>query len=88
MLLELSPEIIEKGVRHLKKILTLETVEQIKEDYAKDPDTWWAGEHFGWGMMIRNFLRDNVCLDTVLPSQNWDDYYVVLVEIACGLRGT
>lgn len=82
----LSPEIKEKAIKHLKKIITLETAEQIKDDYLKDSDTWWAKEHFGWGMRIRNFLRDNVCLDIVLPSQNWDDYYIPLIEIACGLR--
>jgi hypothetical protein len=33
-------------------------------------------------MGIRNLLRKNVCLDDDLPSGNWDDYYIRLIEKA------
>lgn len=42
--------------------------------------------HFEYGMKIRNYLREQVCLDADLPSGNWDDYYLTLLEIACDLR--
>lgn len=83
---ELSQNIVEKSIQHLQGFLSEETKKEIRLAYKADPDTWWSLSHFGWGMFIRNSLRDNVCLDDKLPSQNWDDYYVRLVEIACGLK--
>lgn len=75
--------IIDKGVEALKTILD---ANEIKELHAKDPRTWWALAHHGWGTRVRNFLRDKVCRDEELPSKNWDDYYIQIVEIACGCR--
>jgi hypothetical protein len=78
--------IVEKAVSYLKTLFT----EGVKEDVARlhkqDHENWWASSHFTWGMKIRSFLRENVCLDDKLPSGNWDDYYIQLVEIACGIR--
>jgi|GEM_PF-3059140 len=85
-LMELDIHIIAEGVNHLRKILDSDTVQQIKMKHEKDPKNWWAFHHHGWGTAIRNSLRDNVCLDDKLPSKNWDDYYIQLVELACGLR--
>lgn len=83
---ELPEDIREKGITFLSSLLSDEDKKYIREDFEKDSDTWWAISHFNWGMRIRNRLRDNVCLDNKLPSGNWDDYYVILVEKACGLR--
>lgn len=78
--------IINKSVEELKKELPLDVVQEIKNAYKKDPETWWAFYHHGWGTSIRNFLRDKVCKDDELPSGNFDDYYIQLVELACELR--
>ncbi len=78
--------IINESVSALKNILTEDLVYEIKTMYQNNPETWWAGFHFGWGMNIRNFLRDNVCLDDKLPLGNWDEYYVQMVELVCELR--
>lgn len=83
---ELPEWIRDKGVEYLKGLIPDDDKIQIKMEYEKDNKTWWAMYHHGWGTAIRNSLRDNVCLDDELPSGNWDDYYVPLVEIACGLR--
>jgi hypothetical protein len=78
--------VIEKSISYLDGLLTKDTKEDVARLHKENPDTWWASFHFGWGMRIRNLLRDNVCLDDKLPSGNWDDYYIQLVEIACGIR--
>ena len=83
---QLSPLLVDKAVKHLRSVITLEDAIQIRNDWIKDPKTWWAIAHHWWGMGIRNSLRDSVCSDSELPSGNWDDYYVPLVEMACGLR--
>lgn len=82
----LPNDIAWKAIIFLQSFLSEEDVIAIREDYQKDPSTWWASRHFSWGMMIRNKLRDNVCLDEKLPTLNWDDYYIILVEKACGLK--
>lgn len=78
--------IVEKGVEHLKTILNDSTRGMILIKWHDDPAEWWAFYHHGWGTAIRNSLRDHVCKDDQLPSGNWDDYYIQLVEIACGVR--
>lgn len=83
---ELSQEITEKSVIYLKSILTEDSVKTIVQEWSHNPETWWAMAHHGWGTSVRNSLRDNVCLDDKLPSGNWDDYYIPLVEIAVGVR--
>ena len=83
---ELPDEIKNSAVQCLKTTLLDETIDEIRSAFKDDKDTWWASSHFHWGMNIRNLLRDNVCLDDKLPSGNWDDYYVPLVELACGVR--
>lgn len=85
--LEKCPEwIVRKGVAHLKTILDNGTRGMIYIKWKDDPIHWWASYHHGWGTAIRNSLRDHVCTDAELPSGNWDDYYIQLVEIACGAR--
>lgn len=83
---ELPEWIANRGIEQLISLISVEDVQKIKDEYHKDPDTWWAAYHHGWGTNIRNFLRDKVCLDDRLPSGNWDDYYIPLVEIAVGVR--
>jgi hypothetical protein len=83
---KLPKEISNKAIEFLKTLLSDEDKNLITESFKDDPDTWWAEQHFHWGMYIRNRLRDGVCTDEKLPSLNWDDYYVILVEKACGLK--
>jgi len=78
--------IIDKSVESLKRLFMDDLITDITEAHEKDPETWWALYHHGWGTNIRNYLRDNVCLDDKLPTNNWDDYYIQFVEMACGIR--
>jgi hypothetical protein len=78
--------IIKKSVEELQNLLTDEAIETTKMFHSRDPKTWWAIYHHGWGTGMRNYLRDKVCLDDQLPSGNWDDYYIQLIEMTCGIR--
>jgi hypothetical protein len=81
---ELEPWIVEKAVKFLSELHPL--VEETRELYKEDPIHWISPYHFSTGMAIRNLLRKEVCLDSQLPSGNFDDYYVQLMEVAAGCR--
>jgi hypothetical protein len=83
-LYELDPWIVIKSVMVLSELHPL--MEETRELYKEDPVHWISPFHFSSGMAIRNLLREKVCLDGQLPSGNWDDVYVQLVEIAAGVR--
>lgn len=57
-------------------------VRMIRRCAKKDPQTWWAPYHLGWGMAIRNLLRENGYGEKELGIGNLDDYYIGLVEAA------
>lgn len=84
---DLSEDIKTIAVNHLKNKLNATFFDGMKEEYDKDNNTWWAkgGWHFRQGMQIRNLLR-NVITDDKLPSGNWDDYYILILEKAAGLK--
>jgi hypothetical protein len=63
-----------------------ELLEETRKLYKEDPVHWISPYHFTTGMAIRNLLREKVCRDDQLPSGNFDDYYVQLLEIAAGVR--
>jgi len=73
--------IIEKGTEVILSKITFETFVILQKAIAKDPD-WYISRHFTWGMYIRNLLRKDCCLDVDLPSGNWDDVYIQVVEAA------
>jgi hypothetical protein len=75
-----------KAIKYIRLNIPEDQAEMIKEDFVEVGDKWWAGNHFTWGMAVRNKLRENVCTDDKLPGSNWDGFYVPLVEIALGLR--
>ena len=83
---ELPLEIKEKAKICINEILTIESKVNIIEAYEKDPVYWISPYHFGWGMTMRNHLREYVCTDDQLLSGNWDDYYTQCVEYAPDLR--
>jgi hypothetical protein len=83
---DMNTDIINKAKFVILGVLSKEDIENISEAYKKNPYRWASAYHFGWGMSIRNLLRQNVCLDDKLPTGNWDDYYVQCVEYALGLR--
>ena len=54
---------------------------KIAEAIIADPDKWIANYHFGWGMDLRNFLRENGFSEAKLNVGNLDDYYQFMVEL-------
>ncbi len=80
---------LDKAVAIAKKWLSLEIAEEMREIHASDGPHWIHNQtlgHHWFGMQFRNVLRDGDLLDGVLPSGNWDDYYVQVLEIAIGVR--
>jgi hypothetical protein len=78
----LPDDVRQKAVRILKDGWTeaiKASVRQAMEDYG---DEWYAGAHFGWGMSVRNYLRNKGISDDQLPTKNWDDYYVEIIQEA------
>lgn len=66
--------------------LTPDVLEEVRELHGDDPISWASPYHHFWGMGIRNLLRQEGFKDAELPSGNWDDYYVAVVEYAAGIR--
>jgi hypothetical protein len=85
-MVEMPTNILNKAIELLKKEIDAKTQDEIRESIKDNPLYWFAPYHFGWGMAIRNLLRDKVCLDNKLPSGTWDDYYVQIIEIVVHAR--
>lgn len=81
-----------RAVEYLRTQLSEEVLTEIRELHSEDPDDWAIPYHFGTGMGIRNLLRDVIKDDELPPvmygdlaAQNWDDYYVEVMEEAAGV---
>ena len=55
---------------------------KIREALAKDPDGWIGPYHFGWGMSVRNFFRQEGFGEDYFGIDNMDCIYRRLVEEA------
>lgn len=82
--LKLRPELRKKAVEFLYLGIDSESQTEIHRLALDDPE-WWAPQHFGWGMAIRNALRKGGFGEKELAVDNLDDYYVGLVEMALGI---
>jgi hypothetical protein len=82
----MSIELEQQAIDFLKKELPQSFLSSIKQERIKD-EKWWVqgGWHSHQGMQIRNLLRDCIT-DDQLPSGNWDDYYVEVLEKASGFE--
>ena len=71
-----------KAVLFLRDWLTPSVQQQIREVInIKSPD-WPAGYHMGWGMGVRNALREHGFGEEPFGIKNLDNIYVTLVEEA------
>ena len=82
----MDKEFLKSCVEFLKKEISDKDQEYIANEYKEKGSSWIGEGHFGWGMHIRNQLRSAGFTDDKLPEQNWDDYYIPVVEIAVGVR--
>ena len=57
----------------------------IKNAYRANPKEWAVDYHFGWGMAVRNLLREKGFGEDYFKIHNLDDIYVQLVEEALEL---
>ena len=55
----------------------------VTEMIKNNPDEWWLGHHFGWGISMRNLLREHGYGEQDLGIGNLDDYYIAWIEQAC-----
>lgn len=60
---------------------------EIQNAYTKDPEGWYTGYHFGWGMAVRNLLRKRGFGEAYFGIHNLDDIYGALVVEALDLKG-
>lgn len=60
----------------------VEELFEVNKRRVKNPEGWVYEDrgHFTWGMSLRNLLRTNGLKDQLLPTGNWDDYYVEVLE--------
>lgn len=86
MFKDLTPEVKAPALAMLADELKT-VVPEIKKAYAADPDGWYVGYHFGWGMAVRNLLREKGFGEEYFKIHNLDDIYVALVVEALGLKG-
>ena len=84
----LPEDIVDLAIYHLRRNILTETQLEIDNLFKEHGVVWWTKPeiHNGFGLRVRNMLRDLVCLDDDLPTGNWDDYYSQLVEASIGLR--
>jgi len=71
-----------EAVRWLRGYLAPGVLLQIRELVANHDPNWPAGYHFGWGMGLRNALRDHGFGEEPMGVRNLDNIYVALVEEA------
>jgi len=83
---ELDKKLVDKAIKAVNKFIPKKDKKMIIEAVRKNKYNWSSPYHFQWGMWCRNQFREHVCSDNKLPTGNWDDYYVPLVELALGIR--
>lgn len=82
---DLTPEVKTPALAMLRTELA-PVVPQVKAAYLVDPEGWIAHYHFGWGMAVRNLLREKGFGEEYFKIHNLDDIYVALVEEALELK--
>lgn len=70
------------AVQMLRNALPAETLADVAKAIDSDPENWCSPYHFGWGMAIRNLLREKGYGEDYWPIWNLDDLYAMLVEEA------
>jgi hypothetical protein len=84
---ELPKETVDALVGFVKRNIEYGTRSDIKNLIRDNGLIKWALPfHHDWGMDARNEFRALGYKDVDLPSKNWDDYYIQIIEIAIGER--
>ena len=80
----LTPELKAPALEMLRQELA-SVKDQIRAAYTAAPTDWYVAYHFGWGIAVRNLLREKGFGEDYFKIHNLDDIYVPLVEEAFGL---
>lgn len=72
----------EKAIEYLSEYFPEELKVEIRYVMNEYGEDWIAPYHFGWGMSIRNKLRDSGFGEEFFEINNLDDIYVELIEAA------
>lgn len=83
---EIPKNFLKKCVKFLQDEMPQETKDEIIQAHKEHGVNWIGGSHHFFGMYVRNKLRENGFTDDYLPDQNWDDYYIQVLEASVGLR--
>jgi hypothetical protein len=81
---ELKPDLKYMAIGFLKASLE-EDADDIRHTIDKEGRDWWLHYHFGYGMFVRNLLRDNGFGEREFVIDTLDDYWAGLVEAAVKL---
>ena len=85
---ELPVEIITNAIEKITQVIQANNPE-LFNDLANEKNDfgyeWIDRTYFGFGVRVRNMLRDLVCNEDKLPEGNWAFYYAQLVEMSLGL---
>jgi hypothetical protein len=78
---ELDPVKKDAAIAFLKRKLH-EVLPEIRKSIADDPEHWNAPYHLGWGMSVRNLLRQEKMGEEFFDVDNLDCIYRRLVSDA------
>lgn len=82
-------DVLATAVKIIQDNLSDAVKKEVTARFNKHGSHFWIFPdmgHFGFGMGVRNLLRENGLKDNLLPDKNWDDYYVAVIEYALGLK--
>jgi hypothetical protein len=81
----LTPELKAPALEMLRTELT-PVFKEIRAAFTAAPKDWYVSYHFGWGMAVRNLLREKGFGEEYFKIHNLDDIYVALIEEALALK--
>jgi hypothetical protein len=76
----IPPEKTDPVLTLLRKQITPQDQDLIRNRILEDPEDWYVKSHFFFGMAIRNLLREHGYGEDYWPIWNLDDIYVHLLE--------
>lgn len=70
------------AIDFLRNHIPIQIKNDIKMAIKNNPNNWISSYHFGWGMNIRNILRQNGFNEEYMECENLDYIYTQLIELA------
>lgn len=81
---KLPHALVNKAMKLLSNLIGDTDRHYIHQWYTENPNAWHLQLSYIWGLNVRRALRENICIDELLPSGTWETYYIPLVELALG----